>query len=69
MWFAVCETSRWCLQAINSFEFVFGLCKTNGTKNLQKKQTSPTRPPPNKFEGATLYFINNTKLNSVILED
>jgi len=25
-----------------------GLCKTNETKNLQKRQALPARPPPNK---------------------
>ena len=33
-----------------------GLCKTNETKNLQKRQALPARAPPNKFEGATLGF-------------
>ncbi len=40
-----------------------GLCKTNETKNLQKKQALAARPPPNKLEGATVYSIKNTKLN------
>ncbi len=44
--------------------------KTNETKNLQKRQVLPARPPPNNrsvarkmFEGATLYSISNAKLN------
>jgi len=32
--------------------------KIKETKNLQKRQVLPARPPPNKFEGATLYAIN-----------
>jgi len=42
-----------------------GLCKTNEIKILQKTQALPARPPPNKFEGATLYSINNAKLNNI----
>ena len=49
---------------INGKRKFIGLCKTNETKNLQKRQALPARPPPNKFEGATLYSINNAKLNS-----
>ena len=55
---------------------IIGLCKTNETKNLQKRQALSARPPPNKFEGATLYTINmdtyasnrrNAKLNKTPL--
>ncbi len=54
----------------DSFRFVknfSGLCKTNETKNLQKRQILSARPPPNKFEGATLYSISNATLDSVNL--
>jgi len=54
--------------------YPIGLCKTDETKDLQKRQALPARPPPNKsvdaapddaFEGATLYSIKNAKLNNI----
>jgi hypothetical protein len=37
--------------------FLIGLCEADEIKNLQNRQVLPVRPPPNKFEGATLGFI------------
>ncbi len=41
-----------------------GFAKQMKLNNLQKRQLLPAKPPPNKFEGATLYSINNAKLNN-----
>ena len=41
-----------------------GFAKQMKLNNLRKRQLLPAKPPPNKFEGATLYSINNAKLNN-----